>query len=72
MEKLVYGHLVEIEMYRDMLENEGITCMIKNEFEEASHAGFGSGLPGNVDLFVDEDEIEKASKIIEEYKAANG
>ncbi|WP_071797455.1 putative signal transducing protein [Labilibacter marinus] len=68
MKRIIYGHLVEIEMYRDMLEKENITCMIKNEFEEASHAGFGSGLPGNVDLFVDEENIEKASFIINAHK----
>ena len=45
-----------------------VPCLIKNEFEEGLHAGFGSGLPGNVDLFVDEQDIEKAAGIIKSYK----
>ena len=71
MEKIVYGHVVEIEIYKDLLEKAGIGCLIKNEFEEASHAGFGSGLPGNADLFVDEVDIEKANQIIKTYKDSN-
>lgn len=68
MEKLVYGHVVEIEMYKDLLEKSGINCLVKNEFEEASHAGFGSGLPGNADLFVDEKDLLAAEKIVKEHK----
>ncbi|TLX71155.1 DUF2007 domain-containing protein [Labilibacter sediminis] len=68
MRKLIYGHIVEIEMYKDLLEKSGIECFVKNEFEEASHAGFGSGLPGNADLFVDEQDLVSAEKIVKEYK----
>ena len=68
MKKLIYGHIVEIEMYKDLLEKSGIECFVKNEFEEASHAGFGSGLPGNADLFVDEQDLVSAEKIVKEYK----
>ena len=69
MKSIMYAHFVEVEMYKDMLEKSGINCYIKNESEQASHAGFGSGLPGNVDLMVDEENIEKSQKIIEAYKA---
>ena len=68
MKKLVYGHIVEIEMYKDLLEKSGIECFVKNEFEQASHAGFGLGLPGNADLFVDEQDMSAAEKMIKEYK----
>ncbi len=67
MEKLIYGHIVEIEMYKDMLNDAGIECFIKNEFEEAAQAGFGSGLPGNADLFVDGEDLKKAKSIIDSY-----
>jgi len=72
MQRVFYGHIVEIEMYKDMLFNEGIECFIKNEFEEASHAGFGSGLPGNADLLVYEDDFAKAEALIKNFKASEG
>jgi len=68
MKKLVYGHIVEIMMYKDLLEKGGVNCLIKNEFEESTLAGFGSGLPGNADLFVDEQDLITANKIMNEYK----
>lgn len=68
MEKLIYGHVVEIEMYRELLKKSGINSFVKNEFEEASLAGFGSGLPGNADLFVDEEGLLAAEIVVKEYK----
>lgn len=68
MLKIFYGHIVEVEMFKDMLLKEDIESFIKNEFEEASHAGFGSGLPGNADLYVHEDDYIKSENIINTYK----
>jgi hypothetical protein len=70
MEKIMYGHIVEIQMYSDLLQEMGIECVVQNEFEQAAHAGFGSGLPGSADLLVDEQDIEKAQKIIADFKAS--
>ncbi len=68
MKKLIYAHIVDIALYKDLLKEAGIESFVKNEFEEAAQAGFGSGLPGNADLFVDEEDFEKAEKLIEKYK----
>jgi hypothetical protein len=70
MEKIMYGHIVEIQLYNDLLQEMGIECVVQNEFEQAAHAGFGSGLPGNADLLVDEQDVERAQKIIEDFKAS--
>ena len=71
MKKLIYGHRVDIEIYRSILEDAGVNCLVKNEFEEAAGAGFGSGLPGNADLYVDEGDFEKAEQVINAYKETN-
>ncbi|MGQ1787782.1 MULTISPECIES: putative signal transducing protein [unclassified Saccharicrinis] len=71
MKKVIYGHRVDIAIYKDLLVDAGIECLVKNEFEEAASAGFGSGLPGNADLFVDEADFEKAEGIINSYKETN-
>jgi hypothetical protein len=64
MERLIYGHIVDIQMYKSILEKEGIKCFVKNEFEQAANAGFGAGLPGNADLFVDQADFKKAEDLI--------
>ncbi|GAF04407.1 putative signal transducing protein [Saccharicrinis fermentans] len=71
MKRIIYGHRVDIEIYKALLEEADITCLVKNEFEEAASAGFGSGLPGNADLFVDESDFDKAETIINAYKESN-
>ncbi|SMO85794.1 Putative signal transducing protein [Saccharicrinis carchari] len=71
MKKLVYGHIVDIEIYKDLLFKAGVECLVKNEFEQASRAGFGAGLPGNADLYVDESDFEKAREIVNAYKETN-
>lgn len=71
MERVVYGHIVDIEIYKDLLKQSNIECLVKNEFENAMKAGFGSGIPGNAELFVEDADKEKAVNIIEEFKKAN-
>ncbi len=71
MEKITYGHVIDIEIYKGLLLKAGIECLIKNEFEEAASAGFGSGLPGNAELFVAEADFAKAEEIINAYKESN-
>lgn len=71
MEKIAYGHIVEIELYKDMLFMSGIDSYIQNEFEDALLAGFGSGIPGNADLFVTETDYNKAFQIITDYKSSS-
>ncbi len=68
MKKVAYGHLVDIQIFKELLAKENIVSLVKNEYEEAASAGFGAGVPGNEDLFVEEKDYDKAVKIIEDYK----
>lgn len=42
----------------------GVSSLIKNGFQSGAIAGFGGGQPELRDLFIDSDDLEKASKII--------
>lgn len=54
--KKVISHLREI----------GIEAIVKDEAESARKAGFASVMDGDVELFVHNDELEKAEKVISE------
>lgn len=43
----------------------GIEAIIKDEAESARLAGFASSMLGQVDLFVNKDEVEKATTVVE-------
>ena len=43
----------------------GISSLVKNGFQSGAMAGFGGGQPNIRDLYIDSDDLEKASKIID-------
>jgi len=49
------------------LEKAGIPVMIKNEFQSALSAGFGSGTPSAVDIYVTQSKVEEAIPVIEDF-----
>ncbi|MFO7881357.1 MAG: DUF2007 domain-containing protein [Kosmotogaceae bacterium] len=70
MEKLkeaVYYH--QAVMFKEILENEGIEVELRpTEMAYMDNVYFGAG--GMVDIYVDEDKLEKAKTIIEELKGS--
>ena len=48
------------------LEKLGINAIVKDETESARLAGFGPSIPGQQELFVNNDELNKAVPIVEE------
>ncbi|MCL3779841.1 DUF2007 domain-containing protein [Prolixibacteraceae bacterium JC049] len=59
------GSVVEVELLKNQLEDIGIESMLKDEFQEGAHAGFGAGIPGVVDLYVFEKDVVQALAFIE-------
>lgn len=59
------GSKIDVELLRNQLEDIGIESMIKDDFLEAAHAGFGAGIPGLVDLYVFDKDVDKAMTFIE-------
>ena len=62
--KNVYtGPETNVQYLQEIFGEEGIPSRVRNEFEAGLRAGFGGGLPGQVQLFVEKSHYEEALKI---------
>ena len=61
------GSLIEIQRLQVDLDAEGIASMVKNNFQSGLRAGFYGGSPSQVELFIYEDDVEKAQPILEAF-----
>jgi len=63
---LIYtGDLVTIEHIKAELEAKGIFSMVENGYQQGINAGFAGGIPSAINLFVTENDAEKALEIIQ-------
>jgi len=53
------------------LEKHGIPVMVRNEFQSALSAGFGSGTPSAVDIYVTKSKVDAAIPVIEGFLKNN-
>ena len=63
------GTEITASILRDMLKNENIEAIIKNESESGRIAGFGT--QGGSDVYIMEKDVEKARPIIEDFTNRN-
>lgn len=62
---LVYtGGKVSIERIIAELEIKGINSIVQDGFQQGIEAGFAGGIPGVIDLFVVESDVQNALEII--------
>lgn len=64
--KLFTGSSMHVMALRNALEAEGIQAIVKDDSESARLAGFGSPALQIQEVFVHEDEHEKALKILDQ------
>ncbi len=67
--KVYYGNFILVTRVKDELERIGITPIIKDEGESQRLAGYGSMNQGFQEVFVHNDELDKANEIIARVKA---
>ncbi|MCB0399881.1 MAG: DUF2007 domain-containing protein [Winogradskyella sp.] len=67
--KIYEGNFVLITRIKNELENNGIIPIIKDEGESQRLAGYGSLNQGFQEIYVHEDELDKAIAIVEQVKA---
>lgn len=63
--KIYTGNFILIQLMVERLEEIGITAIIKDESESGRLAGFGAAIQGQQELFVNNDELEKAVPIVQ-------
>ena len=70
--RLFTGSLIEIQRLQLDLDDGKIPSMVKNNFQSGLRAGFYGGSPSQVELFIYEEDMEEASKILEAFKEQMG
>ncbi|MEO1031471.1 putative signal transducing protein [Winogradskyella sp.] len=67
--KIFYGNFILVTRVKDELERLGIVPIIKDEGESQRLAGYGSLNQGYQEVFVHNDELDKATAIVTRVKA---
>lgn len=63
--KVFSGNFIVVQMIKNRLEREGISPIIKDESESGRLAGFGASIQGFQELYVSNDELTKATAIVQ-------
>lgn len=66
------GSLIQIHRLQLDLDENKIPSLVKNNFESGIRSGFYGGSPAQVQLFIFEEDLEKATPILEKFKAYMG
>jgi hypothetical protein len=64
-QRIYTGSFVIVTLLVSKLEEIGITPIIKDETESGRLAGFGPSVPGQQQVFVHDNELDKAVPIVE-------
>lgn len=67
--KVYYGNFIIVTRLKNELEHVGIIPIIKDEGESQRLAGYGSMNQGFQEVFVHNDELEKALAVVARVKA---
>lgn len=62
-ERVYTGSEVNVQYLEDLFNKAGISSRVRNDFDSGLRAGFGGGLPGQVQLFVIKSHFDEAQKI---------
>ena len=65
-EHVYTGSDVNVQYLQKLYEDEGISSRVRNDFDSGLRAGFGGGLPGQVQLFAIKTHYDKALQIAKE------
>jgi len=66
--KIYYGNFILVTRVRDELQNAGIVPIIKDEGESQRLAGYASMNQGFQEVYVHNDELDKALVIVNRVK----
>ncbi len=66
------GSLIQIQRLQMDLDDNEIPSLVKNNFQSGLRSGFYGGSPSLVELFIYEEDKEKATPILEKFKEVMG
>ena len=70
--KFFTGSLIEIQRLQLDLDDQQIPSLVKNNFESGLRSGFYGGSPSQVQLFIYQEDFDKAKPILESFKKDMG
>lgn len=70
--KFFVGSLIQIQRLQLDLDDSEIPSLVKNNFQSGLRSGFYGGSPSLVELFIFEEDQEKAKPILESFKKIMG
>lgn len=62
-QRVYTGSEPNVQYLQELFEKESISSRVRNDFDSGLRAGFGGGMPGQVQLFVDKGHYDQALKI---------
>lgn len=65
------GSEITVNLLKKELENSGIYSIVKNDFDAGMSAGFASGVPSAIDLYIQESDLNQADPIIKVFTENN-
>lgn len=66
--KIYTGNFILVQLMVTKLDDIGISAIVKDESESGRLAGFGASIQGQQELYVHNDELDKAIPIIENLR----
>ena len=66
------GSLIQIQRLQLDLDDKEIPSLVKNNFQSGLRSGFYGGFPSQVQLFIYEEDMEKATPILKKFKEVMG
>jgi len=69
--KVFTGTGVVVGLLKGQLEEIGVGCLVRNDFQAGIHSGFSAGTTSTVYLFIQEADLPKAQEIIDEFLRNN-
>ena len=65
--KIFTGSEVYARKLKSLLEDQHITCSVRNDMQTAAIAGFMAGTPTTIQLFIFGEDQDKAQPIIDSF-----
>lgn len=65
--RIFTGEQITISHLKGELEIKGISTLVKDGFASGNAAGFVAGTPSSLDLYIQEDDLEKAEAILKNF-----
>lgn len=69
--KVFTGTGIVVSLLKRQLEEIGVGCLVRNDFQAGIHSGFSAGTSSTVYLFIQESDLPKAQEIINEFLKNN-